>query len=448
MLNWRRIAAIAVGKLLIWLSRSAGQQGTNLPGRVANIIYPPLLADLAGNTTKDIFIITGTNGKTTTSNMIAAIIRDMDFTLVHNQAGANMIPGITTAFINQTNWTGRRRQDYALLETDEANVAPLLTRLKPRFILITNFFRDQLDRYGELDKIINAIAAAVAGTDIELILNADDPLESHWPSLTGLHCHYYGFDQSSYDSREGAESREGRYCMICGHELQYLYYHYAQLGRFLCPNCGHHNQETEYIATDLQLEEEIRFEMNGLHIESPYQGFYNAYNVLAAASLASAAGFDKQVIQTSLAQLRPSAGRAESFCVNGKQVILMLVKNPTGLDQGLTVLNRDVKDKNIFIALNDNAADGRDISWIWDAEVETLAQHQGRIEWVICSGLRSGDMALRMKYAGLPTEKIIIQPELRTALKQAINLKSQICYVLCTYTALFNCRKILASMQD
>ncbi len=448
MLKLRKILALFSGKLLIAASRALGQQGTNLPGRLASFIYPPLLSELSRNITKDCFMVTGTNGKTTTSNLAAAVIRAQGFSVVHNQAGANMLAGITTAFIQNSDLLGLRTHDYALLETDEANVAPLLQIIKPRYILVTNFFRDQLDRYGELDTTVKLIISAVKGTGIELILNADDPLQSHWPSLAGLRCLYYGFEHTAYDNLDSADSREGRYCMLCGHELEYSYYHYAQLGRFQCPHCGHHNQQLDYLGSELSLENGVVFKIGDLQLESGFKGFYNAYNILAAATLALEAGFDKDSIKRAIASHQPAAGRMETFIVGGKQVFLILVKNPTGFDQSLAMLTGDLQTKNIFMALNDNAADGRDISWIWDTQAEILARSEEKITGLICSGQRSGDMALRLKYAGLDTGKIVIEPDLRKAITQTLSLAGQVTYILCTYTALFACRKILLRLRD
>jgi len=448
MFKIRKLVALAAGKLLIAGSRALGQQGTNMPGRVASLIYPPLLAELSRNITRDCFIVTGTNGKTTTSNLAAAIIREQGCNVVHNQAGANMLAGITSAFIQKSDLSGQRTHEYALLETDEANVAPLLQILKPRYLLITNFFRDQLDRYGELDTTVKLITSAVQGTDIELILNADDPLQSHWPAITSLKCVYYGFDRTDYDSLESADSREGRYCMLCGHEMEYSYYHYAQLGKFQCPHCGHHNQPPEYLGSELSLETGIDFKIGDLRLESRFKGFYNAYNILAAATLALEAGFSKDNIRRAIASHQPAAGRMETFMVGGKEVFLILVKNPTGFDQSLAMLTGDSHPKNVFVALNDNAADGRDISWIWDTQAELLARSEDKITGLICSGQRSGDMALRFKYAGLDTGKIAIEPDLRRAIEQTLNLGGQVTYVLCTYTALFACRKILLKLRD
>jgi len=447
MFNIRKVMAVLAGKLVINLSRIAGNQGTSLPGKLASRIYPPLLKELSSNTYKDTFIITGTNGKTTTTNMIAAIIKEKDCSYVHNQAGANMLAGITTAFIEQTNLLGNKGYDYALLETDEANVPLLLKVINPRFILITNFFRDQLDRYGELDHTINLIKEAVKGSNIEMILNADDPLQSHFQKETGLSCRYYGFGDTDYDSFCSSESREGRYCVFCGQELEYSRYHYAQLGEFQCPQCHNQNPPRDFTGAELRMAPHICFRVNNMAIESPYQGFYNAYNILAAVSLGKMAGIEDNVIQKAIAEFRPSAGRMETFNISGKRVVLVLVKNPTGLNQSLTMLSQDTEEKNLFIALNDNAADGRDISWIWDADVEVITVKAELINQIVCSGQRSGDMAVRIKYCGIDSDKIVIQSSLREGIEQTINYKSDVSYILCTYTALFASRKILVKMQ-
>ncbi len=447
MFNIRKFLAIGVGKLIIVLSRIAGYQGSTLPGKLSSRIYPYLLKDLSQNTYKDTFIITGTNGKTTTSNMIAAILQTKGSSFVHNQAGANMINGITTAFIRQTNLIGTRPFDYALLETDEANVPLLLDIIKPRYILITNFFPDQLDRFGDLDNIISLIKKAVKNTGTELILNGDDPLESNFPQETGVPAWYYGFAATAYDSLTGSASREGRYCVVCGGELQYTRFHYAQLGIFSCPDCGNHNPAFTFTGSHLQMTPNITLQVDGIEIKSHYQGFYNAYNILAAAVLTRLAGIEATVIQKALAEFKPQAGRLETFTIQGKPVVLILVKNPTGLNQSLSMLTMDSAAKNLFIALNDNLADGRDISWIWDAEVEMLAAQPELLNQVICSGQRSGDMAVRIKYAGIPPAKIVIQATLQAGIKQAVFEPSAISYIFCTYTALFSSRKLLVKMQ-
>ena len=443
----RTILAIIAAKIIIWVSRKFGNQGTVLAGRVARRFDPGILKKLAAKVEKEIIIITGTNGKTTTSNMIAQILKVNGHSIVHNRAGANMLNGITTAFIEATNLLGSRAWDYALLETDEANVAPLLKEVNAGVLLVTNFFRDQLDRYGELDYTISLITEGVKGRSLRLWLNADDPLMSSFAQDTGLPCSYYGFGETPYDTLENHNSREGRYCMLCGEEIEYLRFHFAQLGVFCCPNCGNRNPRPDFEATDLKLDQGITMKVNGITIQSPYQGFYNAYNLLAATALTKGLGVEDAVIQEALACFQPQAGRMERFVIGEPEATLILVKNPTGFNQSLQTVLQDSRSKNLFIALNDNAADGRDISWIWDADLETITVPGTGISVLVCSGLRSGDMAVRVKYAGVDSSIIEIESDLEKGIKKTLEGPGEVNYILSTYTALFQCRKILLGLQ-
>lgn len=441
----RVAVAITAAKILICLSRWLGNQGTDFPGRVARRLAPDILCRLAANVQEEIFVVTGTNGKTTTTNMVAKILEEKGYSFVHNRAGANMMTGITTAFIHNTNLLGTKTFAYALLETDEANVPLLLREIHPRVVLITNFFRDQLDRYGELDRTIGLIKDAVRDTDIELILNADDPLVVHFHNDTGLHCWYYGFEETDYDVKQGEDSREGRFCVFCGHELEYERFHYAQLGKFQCPHCGSSNPRRNFTGHNLQMTPEISMLVNDINIESPYHGFYNAYNILAAVSIAKLVGIQDDVVQHAIGKYRPRAGRMEQFGIGDKKAIQILVKNPTGFNQTLAAMNTDPSSKVLFFALNDNAADGRDVSWIWDAHVESVAGTD--IRQIVCSGLRSGDAALRFKYAGFDPERIKVESELEAAIRLALQAEAQAHYFLCTYTTLFPSRKILTRLE-
>jgi UDP-N-acetylmuramyl tripeptide synthase len=443
----RTIIAIAAAKIIINISRRFGNQGTVLAGRVARWLDPGILKKLAARVTGEVIIITGTNGKTTTSNMIAQILGANGNSVVHNQAGANMLNGITTAFIAASSLKASRHWDYALLETDEANVAPLLNEVNAGQLLITNFFRDQLDRYGELDRTIRLISEGVRGRDIRLWLNADDPLMSALPRDTGLPCSYYGFAATAYDHEAQQDSREGRYCMLCGEEIEYRRFHFAQLGAYRCPHCGNSNPAPDYLGSDLQLGHEIVMKVNDIEVNSPYQGFYNAYNILAAVAITKGMGIADAVIKEAIARFQPQAGRMERFTVGIKEATLILVKNPTGFDQSLQALLNDRRPKNLFLALNDNAADGRDISWIWDAELEPLSSAEAELCMLVCSGLRSGDMAVRLKYAGVATDLIQIESDLDSGIQKALGGPGKVSYILSTYTALFKCRKILLRLQ-
>lgn len=442
------IVAIVVAKVLIFLTRLTGSQGTVLPGRIARLIYPSILEVLGRNITEEIIVVTGTNGKTTTSNMIAEILKEHNYSIVHNAAGANMLTGITTAFIEKTNLTGNKKFDYALLETDEANVPLLVKEITPKVVLITNFFRDQLDRYGELEYIINLIKDAVRNTNIELVLNADDPLVAHFHQDTGLHCWYFGFDETDYDTTDDLENKEGKYCVFCGNELTFNRYHYAQLGKFNCQHCDNQNPRANFMARELVMNPYISFYVNDIFIKSPYQGFYNAYNILAAVSIAKLVGMEDVQIMEAIKRYQPRAGRMESFIINGKRVVLILVKNPTGLNQALSAIGYDNKIKNLLLILNDNVADGKDVSWIWESNLELVTKEEFKVNKCICAGIRSGDMAVRMKYTGFPQENIILVSDLSDGIKTVIEEDSETSYVLSTYTALLECRKILVKMQN
>lgn len=441
----RKITAILAGKLILFILKALGRQGTVLPGRIARRIDPDILHKLSKNITEEIIVVTGTNGKTTTSNMIAQILKEKGYMVVHNRAGANMLTGITTAFIESTDIRGKKKYHYAILETDEANVPLLLKEVRPRLLLVTNFFRDQLDRYGELDNTINMIKESIKGTSIELVLNADDPLVAHLSHDTGLDAWYYGFADTEYDTLKSSESREGRYCVFCGNEISYRSYHYAQLGNFYCTKCGQHNPEPNFIARDLAMNQGLKFRINDMQIESSYHGFYNAYNILAAVSVGKILGIENEVTERAIKSYMPRAGRMEKFIIDDKQTILILVKNPTGLNQTLNTLRHDNRSKNVFFALNDNAADGRDISWIWDADMEIVNEIDYRI--IVCSGQRSGDIAVRMKYCGADERLIIIKTPLEEGIKEALKGEGEVTYILSTYTALFACQKILREIE-
>jgi UDP-N-acetylmuramyl tripeptide synthase len=202
-----------------------------------------------------------------------------------------------------------------------------------------------------------------------------------------------------------------------------------------------------FAGSKLDMSPTINMKISDLEIKSPYQGFYNAYNVLAAVAFSSIMGISSDVIQSAMASFKPRAGRMETFVINGKKTILILVKNPTGLNQSLSMLSSDTTEKNLFIALNDNAADGRDISWIWDADVESVTEAAAVIKQIVCSGQRSGDIAVRIKHTGFDPQRIIIKTPLQEGIETVVYGESKITYILSTYTALFQCRKILVKMQ-
>ncbi|QGT99681.1 putative amino acid ligase found clustered with an amidotransferase [Candidatus Syntrophocurvum alkaliphilum] len=444
----RKTLAIITGKILIRLSKILGNQGTDFPGKIARRIYPEILTDLSENITDEIVIITGTNGKTTTSNLVASILKEKNISFVHNTAGANLITGITTAFIKDIDILGYREFEYAVLETDEANVPLLLNEITPGLILITNFFRDQSDRFGELDKIITLIKDAVDDKPIDLVLNSDDPLATSFEREPSLSTWFFGFDNTIYDTKESVDIREGRHCIICGQELIYHRFHYEQLGKYKCPKCKNKNAERNFTVHDFKLAPNIELKVNGTQFKTNFQGFYNAYNILAAVSLTKLLGIEIDYIVSAINKYKPQAGRMESFEINEKDVVLVLVKNSAGFNQALFSITQDYDSKTIFFALNDNSADGTDVSWIWDANVEGIFENNNAPTHIVCTGKRSGDIAVRFKYSGCSENKITIEADLSNAVNLAINSSLKKVYIICTYTALFEVRDILIKMQE
>ena len=439
----RILAAILFSKAVLLLSRVAGNQGSVLPGRLALIIYPAILKELAKGIEKHTIIITGTNGKTTTANILAHILKTAPYTLINNSSGANMMAGITTAFIDGASWYGGGKYDYAVLETDEANVAPLLKEIKADYLLITNFFNDQSDRFGDLNRIVALIQDAARGKDLELFLNADDPLISSFVEYTGCKAYYFGFEDNKYDQTSSREKQAGNYCAFCGSLLIYEKFRYAQLGKYKCPNCKSQNPQADFSVSSLILEPRIKITVNGMEIQSSLRGYYNAYNLLAAVSVALHFQVSRDIIESSVKAFHTNAGRMEKFMVREKACLLTLIKNSAGFNQLLASLPFDNQDKTLIFFLNDSAADGRDISWIWDVEAENLTQKSYRVKSIICSGQRSGDMALRIKYSGWPLTKLQIAGTPYEALNLALKEKNHNIYLVCSYSALFKTRKML-----
>ncbi len=446
----RFYCALWLGKSILLFSRLAGKPGTTLPGAVALKLYPELLARLAGGLPHGAIVVTGTNGKTTTSNLLAEVLQHAGMMLTFNRAGANLVTGITSAFLAASRWDGRNPSQLALLEVDEAAMAKVVPSVKPHTLVITNFFRDQLDRYGELDKTV-ALVKDTINTYLphaKLILNADDPLAAQiGANREGVL--YYGVAPTDYDITGNSQAREAKFCSFCGHAYDYELYHYGQLGIYTCPGCGFQRPVPDVLADKVQIRGTVgvSFSLGGTAINLQHQGFYSVYNALAAAAAALGMGIGIEHIKAALDGFIPQAGRMEQFLFGAARVTLSLVKNPTGFNEVIRAMVHGEKPLGLMIAINDNAADGRDISWLWDVDFETLAD---KAEFVICSGSRAEDLAVRLKYAGMETEKLYVVKDLAQALSQlGAKLDAGMSgYVLPTYTALFPTRQLMNAARS
>ncbi len=410
--------------------------GTSFVGMLVLKICPNFLKYCSKYIKKNIITITGTNGKSTTSGLIAHILETAHQKVVHNLKGANMLTGVANVFALSI--APLKRYDYAVIESDEAYLTKLYDYMQSDYLVVTNLFRDQLDRYGELNTTAQFIKNAIdKNPDLKLILNADDPIVATFDRTK--YAVYYGFENVEYDCNYEHKSNapsEIFNCM-CGEELKYSKQFFAQQGHYYCPKCGYKRHECNYSA-DAKVYNDysvLTVRNKGISFEFKVNlaGLYNAYNALAAISLGFETGMNQEEIQKSLDTYHAIFGRTEKRTINGNPTVIQLIKNPTGASEVLKTV--DLKS-NIVIAINDNYADGRDISWLWDSDFEQLKNAE---KLVITSGSRANDMATRLKYAGIPQEKIIVEPNIKKAIDKATTAGKTT--ILPSYTALLKINK-------
>ncbi len=443
--------AVVTGRMVALASRLSGHGGSSLPGLVAGKIYHRCLHDLAGQVRKGIIMVTGTNGKTTTTNMIAGILEKARFKVVANYEGANMASGVTTSFIMKAGLSGKIDCDYAIIEVDEASVPGVMKELNPEIVVITNFFRDQLDRYWEIEKVVGVIRDALNKYGYaNLVLNADDPLVAQFGRITRLPATFYGIGRHGQSTATSTRTREAKRCPFCGAALVYDFFHYGQLGNYRCAECSFKRPEPGLVAMDATVTDKINCRMvyNGDEAQLAIQttGIYNLYNALAAFATGLQLGIDAAVILSGLNRYRPVTGRMENFDYRGKPVFLILVKNPTGFNEGLSALFFNQRKKDVFIAINDNDADGKDVSWLWDVDFEILGNGQQFFNSFLCTGKRGEEMAVRLKYAGVPQDKIAVDPDMPSAVKKILDGPGKQSYFFSTYTALRQVHGILEAL--
>ena len=443
MKKLRLVIAISVCKLLIRIGRLVGKKGTSKPGEIALKICPDILTMLSGQVKGDIIAVCGTNGKTTTNNMIYSYLKANGKNVVCNNVGANMIYGVCCAFAAKASLLGKLDADYACLEIDEASAVKIFKFFSPDILVITNLFRDQLDRYGEIDLTVDYLKRALdLAPYTKLILNGDDPVCAQFGRDGKRECYYFSISQKALKTEE--ESSEGRFCPICGNKLDYNYYHYSQLGDYYCPACGFRRPEIDYDATGVSTKDGIEFVVNGKDkIKLCYRGFYNIYNVLAVYSAISASGVNvKDEFSKLFDDYKPQIGRMEEFNI-GKPVILNLAKNPAGFNQAIMTFCEDKRKKDVIISVNDYPSDGQDVSWLWDVDFERVYDENTNL--LITSGRRVYDLTLRFKYSNINVD--LYTNNIREAIEKCAESNSEAVYVLVNYTELFKAQDILVEMQ-
>jgi UDP-N-acetylmuramyl tripeptide synthase len=399
---------------------------------------------MAGDLDDGALLVSATNGKTTTSAMLAACLERAGRPVVHNRAGSNMAWGVATALLD----AGRVRGQLGLFEVDEAWLPAVADDLHPRLLLLSNLFRDQLDRYGELELLADRWAELVERLDgrARFVLNADDPLVADLGrGRQGVT--YFGVEDDSQALPGMQHAADSKHCRNCGHAYVYEAIYLGHMGRYRCPNCGRERPAPQATATSVQLdgmrgsEVELRTPQGPLSVRLPLPGLYNVYNAVAAAATALELGVPLAAVGEALEGFAGAFGRVETIPIAGRQVSILLVKNPAGANEVLRTLTLENGRLDLWLALNDGIADGRDVSWIWDADFEVLA---GRVRRATCSGTRAEEMALRLKYAGVDAE-LVVERDLGRSLDAAVgNAAGEHVYALPTYTALLELRDLLA----
>lgn len=406
-----------------------------LPGEIARRIQPQLLQQLSSQVKRGVILIAGTNGKTTTSLLLRTMLERQGWRVTHNATGANLENGLVTALLDNTNLIGQLNADYAILEVDENVVPKVLPLIQPQVILCLNLFRDQLDRYGEVDTISQRWGQAIATLPPETVVipNADDPTLSYMGQKLPQHVLFFGLNEPAQYLDEIPHAVDSIYCPSCGHPLEYQGVYLSHLGDFHCPSCAFQKGQ---LALDSREWPQILI------------GLYNKYNTLAAVLAAQQVGIDDNKIRDTIANFQAAFGRAEELDVNGKRVRILLSKNPVGMNETIRAVNQ-VGGKTTLLVLNDRIPDGTDVSWIWDVDTEKLVERGGTL---VVSGDRVYDMALRLRYSQQDCNnglELLVEEDLRNAIATALEHtpEDETLHILPTYSAMLEVREVLTGRK-
>ena len=435
--------------------------GSTYPGVVARRVDPKVLAKLSRRLTRGSVAITGTNGKTTTTRMVSEILRAAGIGVVNNSTGANLVTGVTAALVSDAFLSGRPASEMGVFEVDEASAPGVAAEAELFILAVLNLFRDQLDRYGELAYVGKVIASAFEDLSPigAVVLNADDPLVASL-GKGAKKAVFFGVDDLALDTGTLQHIADSKDCPACGTALSYDAVYFGHVGTYRCPNCSFARPEPLYGARNVRMDGPKGTDFLLTTPEGEYEariglpGLYNVYNALSAAAVSGEAGVRSEIVVRGLRRFSGAFGRVERVKAGEKEVFLLLIKNPVGFNEILRTFVASPNDKaradaarHVLIAINDNHADGRDVSWLWDVDFEMLAGTRVNASpRFFVSGIRAEDMAVRLKYAELSVDDVI--PDRKDALLAALDATppGETLYVLPTYTAMLELRQTLSGL--
>ncbi len=421
---------ILIGKIIVGVLRLLGRNAGNLPG----IILWHLTNGKCCKMFKvdcPIIAVTGTNGKTSVTNCVAQLFEQSGKKIIINREGNNLDTGICSLLLRHCDGAGRVDADYLILETDESHVPVVYSQLKLETLVVLDFFRDQLDRNGEMETLIQKINGFCKTFSGNLILNGDDPNTARLGRANpdNKNVRYFRAEKYAFATEKIFEASEGRFCPFCGESLGYEFYQYSHIGRFACPKCGFGNYETYISASGIDLEKPV-FTADGHEYSPKLNSIYNVYNMTAVAAVAKLYGIAQDVTENVINNYTVNNGRMETFTLGDRLTTLNLAKNPVGANMTLRVMNEMKGEKELLFVLNDNIADGLDVSWIWDINFSIFE----RVTRVVTSGTRAYDIAVRIKCAGFDPANIVVRPDLDEAVEELARTEGRK-FVIANYTA-------------
>lgn len=429
---------IIIGKLIVRVLKLFGRNAGNLPGII--------LWHLTGGKCCKIFkvncriiAVTGTNGKTSVTNCISQLFEKNGRKIIINKEGNNLDTGICSMLLKYCDISGKIDADYLILETDESHVPVVYSQLELETLVVLNFFRDQLDRNGEMETLIQKINGFCKTFEGNLLLNCDDPNTARLGQANpkNKNVKYFHAERYKFATDRIFEASEGRFCPFCGNELEYDYYQYSHIGKFICKKCGFGDVKPYITASNIDLDKPV-FVADGHKYSPKLNSIYNVYNMTAVAGVAKLYGIDQKITDKVISGYIVKNGRMENFMLGDRKTTLNLAKNPVGANMTLRVMNEMQGEKELLFVLNDNIADGLDVSWIWDINFSIFE----RVTRIVTSGTRAYDIAVRIKCSGYNPQNIVVQPDLDKAIAELAKTKGRK-FVIANYTAVQPTRNAL-----